>query len=97
MFPSVTTNIASLLTQIFQFRNFKVDEYDHETFMIISYTGLSVGPKKARRRYMHTLDLLIKWHTGGKSEYFMLEYSFFNPTQTGVYQNRIIFDKVMAV
>ena len=29
------------------------------------FTGLSVGPKKARRRYMHTLDLLIKWHTGG--------------------------------
>ena len=29
------------------------------------YTGESVGPAKARKRYMQTLSHLIKWHEGG--------------------------------
>ena len=33
----------------------------------LMYTQCTVGPAKARKRYVHTLDYLIRWHNGGKT------------------------------
>ena len=40
------------------------------------FTQATIGPAKARKRYVHTLDYLIRWHTGGKINCWLIAEIF---------------------